>query len=163
MTLVEKNNFLSIALVHPDIPQNTGAIARTCAALDIPLHLIKPMGFSIDEKKVRRAGLDYWPFVTVIEHENWDAFLATQAGQSLYYLSTKGSKSLFETNFSFPATLVFGSETKGLPQEIRDQAQNLIKIPMRTEFVRSLNLSNAATLVAYEALRQYEINTNSNE
>lgn len=153
-----KNHFgsmASVVLVSPDIPQNTGSIARTCAALDMELHLVKPMGFKIDEKKVRRAGLDYWPHVKLTEHENYDEYKLNVPKTTDYYLSTKGSQSIFDCKFEFPAKFIFGSETKGLPKKIMEEAENLITIPMPSQNIRSLNLSNSVSIVVYEAYRQF--------
>lgn len=151
---------LHIALFEPEIPPNTGNIARLCACTEHHLHLIHPLGFSLDEKHLRRAGLDYWQYVKLTEHENWLAFKASfSSGQRFWALSTKGSQSIWETTFQAGDVLVLGPETRGLPAEVMDDMQ-AIKIPMRDNApVRSLNLSNACAVVMYEAMRQIEVNT----
>ena len=144
-----------IVLNEPVIPQNTGSIARLCACTGAVLHLVHPLGFSIDEASVKRAGLDYWPHVDIREHQNWDAFIETQKPEKLYFLSKFAKHYFTELKFTPPVYLVFGSETKGLPPHLWERYPELFfKIPMRTHLVRSLNLSQAAAIVLYEALRQ---------
>lgn len=150
-----------IVLVAPEIPGNTGSIGRTCVALDLELILIKPLAFDIDEKAVRRAGLDYWQHVQLKTYENWEEFIAGEkpAFDKLFLFSRFATKTIFETKITKDSYLVFGSETKGLPAEVKDQFQSqLITLPMNSEHIRSLNLSNAATAAAYEALRQIDFN-----
>ena len=149
-----------VVLVHPQIPQNTGSIARSCASVHAPLHIIKPIPFEISEKKVRRAGLDYWPLVNLSIHEDWAAFKQTCNPQRLWYLSTKGTKPYYDIKFNSDDFLVFGSETKGLPQEILSEIDrsSLCTIPMDEPGVRSLNLSNAASIVLFDAMRQLRTN-----
>ena len=147
---------MHIVLVEPQIPQNTGSIARTCAATGSPLHLIEPLGFEITEKAVRRAGLDYWPHVDLRRHDSWEAFLATVSPQKCWYLSKFAERSYTSVEFASNDALVFGSETKGLGEEfLRSVPQDqVLKIPINTSFVRSLNLSNAVSITLYEGLRQ---------
>jgi len=146
-----------IVLYQPVIPQNTGSIARLCACTGAKLHLIRPLGFDIDERAVRRAGLDYWPHVNVQDYENWGEFLQKNQPERLFFFSKFATQSYAKFKFEDPCYLVFGSETKGLPEEIhREYKDVLLKIPMRTNLVRSLNLAQSAAIVLYEALRQTE-------
>ncbi len=147
---------MHVVLVEPQIPQNTGSIARTCAALKTPLHIIGPTPFEIDEKKVRRAGLDYWPLVTLFEYSSWDDFIGKVSPKRLWYLSTKGTTPYYRAQFNQDDFLVFGSETKGLGKEFlnRVELSELLTIPMEEPGVRSLNLSNAVSIVLYDAYRQ---------
>lgn len=147
----------NIVLVEPEIPQNTGNIARTCAATGSVLHLIEPMGFSIDEKHVRRAGLDYWHLVTVKTYKNTADFFEKNKG-TFYYVSTKAEKTYCDVTFNENDYLVFGKETKGLPEDmLRRNRSSCIRIPMSAQ-ARSLNLSNSVAIVVYEALRQTGFN-----
>lgn len=147
---------MQIVLVEPQIPQNTGSIARSCAATNTPLHIVKPIPFEISEKRVRRAGLDYWPYVSLTEHDTWQDFINTVRPSRLWYLSTKGKKPYYEASFTKDDFLVFGSESKGLGSEFiaRIPHESLITIPMEVPEIRSLNLSNAVSIVLFEALRQ---------
>jgi len=148
-----------IVLVAPEIPGNTGSIGRTCVALDLELILIKPLAFDIDEKAVRRAGLDYWKYVNLKTYENWDDFLKIEKPEreKLFLFSRFATKPLFDVKITKDSYLVFGSETKGLSAEIKDQFESqLVTLPMNSEHIRSLNLSNCATAAAYEALRQID-------
>jgi len=148
---------LHIVLVEPVIPQNTGSIARLCACTGASLHLIHPLGFKIDEARVKRAGLDYWPHVTVIEHGNWEEFLRKQTPKDLYFFSAHAKRPYSAAKYPLGSYLVFGSETKGLKPEIwENHSQDFYTIPMRTNLVRSLNLAQSAAVVAYEALRQVD-------
>lgn len=145
-----------IVLVAPEIPGNTGSIGRTCVALGFELILIKPYGFDIDEKAVRRAGLDYWKYVELKEFESFDEFIAKEnpARKDLFFFENDGEKSFFETNYPQGCYLIFGAETKGLPQELYDNyADRMFFLPMYSEHIRSLNLSNTATAVAYQAIK----------
>ena len=145
---------LNIVLVEPEIPQNCGNIARTCAATKSRLHLIRPLGFDISEKAVRRAGLDYWNLVEVIDYENLDDFFARNQVERMWCLSTKAPRCYTEATFQDGDYLFFGKETKGLPEDFLEAHRNsCIKIPMLEE-ARSLNLSNAVAITVYEALRQ---------
>lgn len=150
-------SLFNIVLVAPEIPGNTGSIGRTALALNLKLHLIKPFGFDLSEKAVRRAGLDYWKHVQISEYENWDDFLTENNPdpQKLFFFSKFGEKNHFEANYCENCFLIFGSETFGLPLAITEKYENrLYSLPMYSEHIRSLNLSNAATAAAYEALRQ---------
>lgn len=146
-----------IVLVHPEIPPNTGNVIRLCANTGWQLHLIEPLGFSMDDKQLRRAGLDYHEYANVLRHASWEAFLQQQAITSAqcYALTTKGQTSVFDTAFEPGSYLVFGSETSGLPEHIRTAipAQQWLRLPMLSG-QRSLNLSNAVAVVGYEAWRQ---------
>ena len=143
-----------IVLVAPQIPQNTGNIARTCAVTGCKLHLVKPLGFDISERSVRRAGLDYWDKVFVDVYEDFAQLQTAYPTAPFYLVETVGSRRYDQVTYPPGAFLVFGQETKGLPQEIvRQYPQTLIRLPMR-EGLRSLNLSNAAAVAVYEALRQ---------
>ena len=145
---------LNIVLVEPEIPQNCGNIARTCAATGAALHLIRPLGFDISEKAVRRAGLDYWHLVDVRVYDNLEDFFSKNDVKQLWCLSTKAPRCSTEAEFSDGCYLLFGKETKGLPEDFLDQHyEECIRIPMRAE-ARSLNLSNAVAITTYEALRQ---------
>ena len=147
---------LNIVLVEPEIPQNCGNIARTCAATGCALHLIHPLGFEISEKAVKRAGLDYWHLVDVREYENLDDFFAKNQVEEMWCLSTKAPKCYSEANFSDGCYLFFGKETKGLPEDFLDaHRDSCIRLPMRPE-ARSLNLSNSVAIAVYEALRQLD-------
>ena len=145
---------LNIVLVEPEIPQNCGNIARTCAATGCVLHLIRPLGFDISEKAVRRAGLDYWSQVTVRDYENLEDFFSRNRVEEMWCLSTKAPRSYAEVRFSDGCYLFFGKETKGLPEAFLDaHRDSCIRLPMRSD-IRSLNLSNAVAITVYEALRQ---------
>ncbi len=144
---------INIVLVEPEIPANTGNVARTCAVTGAQLHLVKPLGFSIDDKKLKRAGLDYWKHLNVIVHESMDEFFSSTSG-TYYYCSTKAARYYHQVNYEDNCYLLFGKETKGLPEDIVfGNPQNAIKIPMK-DGLRSLNLSNSVNIVLYEALRQ---------
>jgi len=145
----------SIVLYAPDIPGNTGSIGRTCVALGLRLILIKPYGFDLSEKAVRRAGLDYWKHIELTEYENWDEFLSNESPENMILFSKAGEKVFYEAPYKENCFLIFGSETTGLPEAlILDQKDNLYSLPQYSEHIRSLNLSNVATTAAYEALRQ---------
>lgn len=148
-----------IVLVAPEIPGNTGSIGRTCVALDLELILIKPLAFDISEKAVRRAGLDYWKHVNLKVYENWNEFIENEkpVKENMFFFSRFATKPLFKATIKKNCFLIFGSETKGLPKEIKEEyIDQLVTLPMSSEHIRSLNLSNAATAAAYEALRQIE-------
>lgn len=145
----------NLVLYQPVIPQNTGSIARLCACTGARLHLIHPLGFQTDEKSVKRAGLDYWSHVKVSEYKDWQDFTKRCSPQHLYLFSKFAATSLYDAKVSSPAYLVLGSETKGIPESLRnDHKDSLFKIPMRTHLVRSLNLAQAAAVVLYEGMRQ---------
>lgn len=150
---------MQIVLVRPEIPQNTGSIARTCAATRTPLHIVgKPM-FEISEKRVRRAGLDYWPYVELQQHDSWEEYLAAGRPAKIWLLSKFATRLYYTAEFGPEDAIVFGSETKGLGQEFLDRfpQDQCLRIPMPCEGVRSLNLSNAVSIVLYEARRQLRI------
>lgn len=145
---------MHIVLVEPEIPGNTGNIARLCAATNSKLHLVKPLGFSIEDKYLKRAGLDYWNLVKVHCHENFAEVLELYKGHNFYYNTTKADKSYTDIEYKADDLLVFGKETAGLPEELlAANRETCIRIPM-VDNARSLNLSNAAAIVVYEALRQ---------
>ena len=146
---------MQIVLYEPEIPPNTGSVARLCAATLTPLHLIEPLGFKIDDKHLKRAGLDYWKFVELHVHQSWDDFVETAAPRSLWFFSKRATQSYTATCYHQDDFLVFGPETRGLPQSILDtHEERALRIPMSGTGVRSLNLSNAVSIALYEALRQ---------
>ena len=145
----------SIVLVRPEIPHNTGAIGRLCVGLGVPLHLIRPLGFHLDDQSVARAGLDYWPFLDLTVHDTWDDYLAAERPERHFFLSTHGEKSLYDASFSAGDALVFGCESAGLPKELYERyRESLFRIPMPGEHARSINLANAVSIAAYECYRQ---------
>ena len=145
-----------IVLVEPEIPPNTGNIARSCAATGSVLHLVRPLGFSLDEKSLKRAGLDYWPFVKLVVHENFDSFLGLYGKRRMHIVTTKGNKNYTEVSYEDGDMLIFGKETEGLPAcFIEENKEKTIRIPMRPQTaLRSLNLANSVSIVLFEALRQ---------
>lgn len=147
---------INIVLYQPEIPQNTGNIARTCAITGSSLHLIKPLGFSIDDKHLKRAGLDYWHLLDVHIYENADEFFSKYPQGDFYISTTKGSKVYTEMEYKDVCFIIFGKETAGLPKEIHEKFRHKgIKIPMiANSDARSLNLSNSVNIVVYEILRQ---------
>ena len=146
---------MHIVLFQPEIPPNTGSIARLCAATLTPLHLIEPLGFEIDDRHLKRAGLDYWQFVDMRVHKSWDEFLAAVPARELLYFSKRAVRSYTTARYQQNQYLVFGPETRGLPQELLDANSDYsYRRPMAGEGVRSLNLSNAVSIVLYEGLRQ---------
>ena len=145
---------VDIILVEPEIPMNTGNIARTCACTGARLHLIKPLGFDISDKAVKRAGLDYWQYVDISVYENLDEFFAQNGDENLWLATTKAPQSYAEADLSGDVKLMFGKETAGLPPELREKyRERCVRIPMLGP-VRSLNLSNSVAILCYEALRQ---------
>ena len=145
-------------LVCPEIPHNTGAIGRTCVALGCDLALVRPLGFTLSDEYVRRAGLDYWQYLPLAVYDNWEDFLARARPGRMHFLSTKGGRSLYETTFLPGDTLVFGCESAGLPAPFYERYRDsLVRIPMPGEHARSLNLANAASIALYEAYRQIQI------
>ena len=148
---------VDIVLVEPEIPNNTGAIARTCACTGSRLHLIKPLGFDISDRAVKRAGLDYWHLVDISVYENIDEYFAKNGDENLWLLTTKAKVSYADADLSAPkVTLMFGKETKGLPEELlAAHYDECVRIPIRAE-ARSLNLSNSVAVGVFEALRQQE-------
>ena len=147
---------IHIVLVEPEIPPNTGNIARTCAATDSVLHLVRPLGFSLDEKSLRRAGLDYWPYVKLEVHDSLEDFMAEYGGRRMWLATTKGGMLYTAADFRDEDMILFGRETAGLPRDLIDaNMDKAIRIPMsRDTRLRSFNLSNAANIVLFEALRQ---------
>jgi len=146
---------MRVVLFEPEIPPNTGSIARLCAATLTPLHLIEPLGFKIDDKHLKRAGLDYWEFVDLRVHKSWGAFLSHGAAKRLLFFSKRATRSYTQARYQDDDFLVFGPETRGLPQEVLDaNPEHSYCIPMMGAGVRSLNLSNAVSIVLYEGLRQ---------
>lgn len=147
---------MKLVLVTPEIPYNTGAIGRTCVALDLELILIKPYGFSIEEKAVRRAGMDYWKHVQLSQYDSWQNFVDERRPprESLYFFEEYGAQSVFDPDYQRDAYLVFGCESKGLPTAIVEGMEDrTFNLPMRNPLVRSLNLANVATAVVYQAMR----------
>lgn len=145
----------NIVLVEPEIPPNTGSIARLCGATDSVLHLVHPLGFSVDDKHLKRAGLDYWNYVTIRHWPNLDTFLAAQSERQLFFFTTKVARSYLEAPFIPGCFLIFGKETKGLPQETLDlYGDRCYTVPMQNPHIRSLNLAMTAGIVLYEALRR---------
>ncbi len=145
-----------MVLVTPEIPYNTGAIGRTCVALNLELILIKPYGFSLDEKAVRRAGTDYWKHVHLTEYDSWESFLSERnpPRDGMYFFEEHGAQSVYAPNYQPDAYLVFGCESKGLPPEILEGMDDRVfHLPMLDKRVRSLNLANVATAVVYQAMR----------
>jgi tRNA (cytidine/uridine-2'-O-)-methyltransferase len=146
---------LQIALVEPEIPQNTGSIGRTCVALGAALHLVHPLGFQIDEKACRRAGLDYWPRLRLREHARLADYEALLSGERFWLFSSHAPRTHFDADFAPGDHLVFGRESVGLPAEfIERHAERVLSLPMRPG-ERSLNISNAVAVAAYEAVRQF--------
>jgi tRNA (cytidine/uridine-2'-O-)-methyltransferase len=146
----------AIVLVHPEIPHNTGAIGRTCVALDMELVLVRPYGFNLSDKRLKRAGLDYWQHVRLAEYASWEALLEHRQPRAdqLFLFEDDAPLSFYEPAYPDDALLVFGSETKGLPAQIRARhTDRQFHLPMRSTHIRSLNLANTVTAVAYQALR----------
>ena len=145
---------LHVALIEPQIPPNTGAIARLCAATGSALHLIEPLGFTLDDRELRRAGLDYWDAVDAWVHPGWRAFRSVVARERCVYFSAHGTRPYWDAPFRDRSCLVFGNETQGLPERIREKHPACVfRIPMTAE-VRSLNLATAVGIVLYEAVQQ---------
>lgn len=149
---------LNVVLVEPEIPQNAGNIGRTCVAVGARLHLVGRLGFSVDDKDVRRAGLDYWQHLALSVHPTWDVFMSSvPAEATMRFFSTRGTARYFEAPLAKPLYLVFGSESRGLPPSFYDRyAASLVKIPQRPE-ARSLNLATSVGIVAYDAARRLEL------
>lgn len=146
---------LNVVLVEPEIPQNTGNISRTCACTNTTLHLIKPFGFELSDRTLKRAGLDYWDKLNWYTYGSLDEFMSAHKGATMFYMSTKAKKSYTEIEFPDDCYLVFGKETKGLPEDlVYGNPENALRIPMGKN-LRSLNLSNSVAIVLYEALRQH--------
>ena len=146
---------LSVALVEPEIPPNTGNIARLCAANNVPLHIVGAAGFRLDDRAVRRAGLDYWPEVTLQRHRDLDSLYSQLSAAKFLYFSTKAERSYTDWGFESEDCLVFGRETRGLSEDLlRQNWDRCLTIPMLNPKVRSLNLATSVGIVLYEALRQ---------
>ena len=146
---------MNVVLFEPEIPPNTGSVARLCAATRSPLHLVEPLGFELDDKHLKRAGLDYWPHVDLRVHGSWEGFMERHGRERLHYFSRRAARSYVSARFRRGDFLVFGPETRGLPAHILDanEAHSYV-IPMMSPAVRSLNLANAVSIVLYEGLRQ---------
>ncbi|HYA34376.1 MAG TPA: tRNA (cytidine(34)-2'-O)-methyltransferase [Candidatus Binataceae bacterium] len=151
---------LNVVLVRPEIPQNSGSIARLTAALKIRLHLVGPLGYSLEDRYLKRAGLDYWPLVDLRTYQDWDAFAHEYPGVRMLFFSARAKRSYLAAGYERGDFLVFGSETKGLGREfLRSRASQTYNIPILEPGVRSLNLANAVSIVVYEAMRQIGIVT----
>ncbi|MBQ4328239.1 MAG: tRNA (cytidine(34)-2'-O)-methyltransferase [Lentisphaeria bacterium] len=145
----------NIVLFQPEIPQNTGTIGRLAVSTNCKLHLIEPLGFSLEDKCLKRAGVDSWQNLSPTIHASWEDFLAAENPQRMFFISTHGEKSFFDTEYSIGDYLVFGRESSGLPEEFYEKYQNDMRlIPMPGEHSRSLNLANAVSITLYEAMRQ---------
>lgn len=152
---------LNIVMVEPEIPQNTGNVARTCAATGARLHLVRPLGFEPDDKKLKRAGLDYWKYLDITYYDNIEDFFSKNSG-SYFYFTTKGRQAHSEVTYPDNCYLLFGKETRGLPEELLiKNPERCVRIPMQGE-IRSLNLSNSVAIAVYEALRQWNYPTLEN-
>ena len=144
----------NVVLIEPEIPQNTGNVARTCAATGARLHIVKPMGFNIDDKKLKRAGLDYWHYLDITYYDGLEDFFSKNDG-AFFYFTTKGRKTHSDVSYPDNCYLLFGKETKGLPEKLLiKNPERCVRIPMQGE-IRSLNLSNSVAIAVYEALRQW--------
>lgn len=151
---------MNIVLVAPLIPQNTGAIGRLCVCTDARLHLIEPLGFIVDDAHIKRAGMDYWKFLDVTIHPSWEAFIESEQPKAMSFLSTKGTKSLYDIKFEKNDYLVFGNESTGLPKDFYETyKKDLFLIPMPGKNSRSHNLANSVSIALYEALRQTDFST----
>ncbi|MGI6203265.1 MAG: tRNA (uridine(34)/cytosine(34)/5-carboxymethylaminomethyluridine(34)-2'-O)-methyltransferase TrmL [Eubacteriales bacterium] len=151
---MQTKNDINIVLVEPEIPQNTGNVARTCAATGASLHLVKPLGFTITDSKLKRAGLDYWDKLDITYHESLAEFLRTVEGEQLFFFTTKGPRAHSDIVYPKRVFLIFGKETRGLPEELlAERYDRCVRLPMR-ESLRSLNLSNSVAVAVYEVLRQ---------
>lgn len=171
---MKSKNFLNIVLFEPEIPQNTGNIARMCVANDLRLHLIKPLGFEIEDKYLKRSAMDYWQYLNYVVHEDWESFLESEKlerqvnelligkvsvdeNPTLYFLSSKAKKIFWEIEYKTSDYLVFGSESKGLRKDFYETYQDrLITVPMSSENARCLNLASTVQTVYYEAFRQLQ-------
>ena len=149
---------LNVVLVEPQIPQNTGNIARTCAATGARLHLVEPMGFRVDDAKLKRAGLDYWHLLDITYYDNLEDFFEKNKDGNFFYFSTKATKIYSEVEYPDNTYLVFGKETAGLPEELLlNNQEKCVRLPMiNNSAARSLNLSNSAAIGVYEVLRQWD-------
>lgn len=152
---------LNIVLVEPEIPQNTGSVGRLCVATGCALHLVEPMGFEISHSRLKRAGLDYWEHVNLTIHKSLEAFLeSVPAGAQKCFIEEKAGNTIYDHRFEEGAYLIFGRETSGLPDWIMNRySQETLRIPMFDARIRSLNLSNAVSITAYEAIRQIQFSS----
>lgn len=149
---------MKLVLVTPEIPWNTGAIGRTCVALNLELILIKPYGFSLSEKAIRRSGMDYWQHLKLTEYDDWTAFMEGEKPdrEHLYFFENYGTETFYAPEYHLGGYLVFGCESKGLPRDLIDNMEaRTFSLPMKNPAVRSLNLANTATAVIYQAMRTY--------
>ncbi|WBW50213.1 tRNA (cytidine(34)-2'-O)-methyltransferase [Peptoniphilus equinus] len=148
---------LNIVLYEPEIPHNTGAIARSCVLTDTKLHLIKPLGFSIDDKYLKRSGLDYWPYLNLAVYDSYADFCEQNQDATIYYATTKVPNNYTDVTYHDGDYIMFGPETRGIPESILfNHPEHCVKIPMVTSLRRSLNLANAANIILFEALRQLD-------
>ena len=145
----------NVVLVAPEIPQNTGNIGRLCVSTDTRLHLVRPLGFSLEDKYLKRSGMDYWSHLDLTIYDSWSDFISRNPDARMYFLTTKSTRSFWSVKYSDGDFLVFGNEGHGLPEELYARyAENLVTIPMPGKFHRSFNLANAAAITLFEALRQ---------
>lgn len=152
--LLPERPLLHVALIEPEIPGNTGSIARVCAGTRVPLHLVGQLGFSLEDRYLKRAGLDYWPHVPLRVHPDWNSFRETLPQSRLWLFTKKAQRLLWDVEYRQGDVLVFGRETQGLPAHLTEEHEgSLLRIPI-TEHIRSLNLANAASIAIFEALRQ---------
>ncbi len=148
---------LNVVLLQPEIPHNTGAIGRVCVGLDLHLHIVRPTGFSLTDRHLKRAGLDYWQHLRLTIHDSWEEFLNTESPDRMIFASTRGTTSYLKWKFKTEDYVVFGSETSGLPKPFyKKYADQLYHIPMPGQHARSINLANAASIILYEAYRQID-------
>lgn len=155
---MKQESQIEIVLVTPEIPQNTGSTARLCASQNVRLHLIEPLGFSIDDKQVKRAGLDYWPEVKLSVHKSWGDFIKKEGAkeEEMFFMTTKSAKSYVDISYPEKCYLVFGCETKGLSEEFhKNYKDQRLLIPMENQNIRSINLAAAVSVVLFEARRQH--------
>lgn len=150
---------MNIVLFNPLIPQNTGSIGRLCVCTNTRLHLIEPLGFELDEKRIKKAGMDYWPHLQLTVHASWEKFLESENPQSLLFATTKSERTYFSHKFQGDDYIVFGNESHGLPPDFyQTYKEQLFTIPMDGRYARSHNLANSASIILYEGLRQLEHN-----
>jgi len=148
-------NTYNVVLVHPEIPQNTGNIGRLCVSTNTRLHLIEPLGYSLDDKYIKRSGMDYWKFLDITIYKDWEEFKEKNPDAEMYFLSTKATKVFWECPYADNSFLVFGSEGSGLPPEFYDiYKERLYMLPMDGKFHRSLNLANSVAVALFEGLRK---------